>query len=430
MKRKNKNTDNTTEEMNQSKHERKSGNRIFPSKNLYKVLMIAMGLVGIGFMLIMMSVNIFPDDLTFVLIAILMALIIVTSLLFGREKKGWRIAGIAVWLIFVILFGSVSYYLKSTYAMFEKINQGDLDASGVPAKNVSVTEESFNIYITGIDQWAYEEGLDLERSDANMLLSVNPVTKKVLLTSIPRDSYVKLHTSQAMDKLTHSGIYGVEETLTTVEDWLGVDINYYVKLNFTAVSDLIVAMDGIRVYSPVAFESSLKGYKYKKGWNTLSGRKALYFARERKAFEGQDAIRVENQQRVVEAVIKKLTSSTTLLTKYGDIMDVTGKNLTTNMSSDEMLELVKMQITELSEWDIESQKIEGEYGEDYVASLTQSQKFSVYRPSEDSVKKAVNNIDDVLSITEEEREEAERNRSKSFVVNLVKSTVNTVKDTV
>ncbi|MBQ6623286.1 MAG: LCP family protein [Mogibacterium sp.] len=430
MKRKTKNANTTTEELNQSKHERKSGNRIFPSKNLYKVLMIAMGLVGIGFMLIMMSVNIFPNDLTFVLIAIMMALIIVTSLLFGREKKGWRIAGIAVWLIFVILFSSVTYYLKSTYAMFEKINQGDLDASGVPAKNVSVTEESFNIYITGIDQWAYEEGLDLERSDANMLLSVNPVTKKVLLTSIPRDSYVKLHTSQAMDKLTHSGIYGVEETLTTVEDWLGVDINYYVKLNFTAVSDLIVAMDGIRVYSPVAFESSLKGYKYKKGWNTLSGRKALYFARERKAFEGQDAIRVENQQRVVEAVIKKLTSSTTLLTKYGDIMDVTGKNLTTNMSSDEMLELVKMQITELSEWDIESQKIEGEYGEDYVASLTQSQKFSVYRPSEDSVKKAVNNIDDVLSITEEEREEAERNRSKSFVVNLVKSTVNTVKDTV
>lgn len=127
-----------------------------------------------------------------------------------------------------------------------------------------MTEEPFNVYITGIDQWASEKGMDLERSDVNMIVTVNPATKQMLLTSIPRDSYVKLHTAQQMDKLTHTGIYGVDETLNTVSDWLGVDMNYYVKMNFTGAMTIITAMDGIDVYSPVAFESSLKGYKYKR----------------------------------------------------------------------------------------------------------------------------------------------------------------------
>ena len=264
-----------------------------------------------------------------------------------------------------------------------------------------------------------EKGLDLERSDVNMIVTVNPLTKKVLLTSIPRDSYVMLHTAQQMDKLTHTGVYGVDETLNTVQDWLNIDINYYLKMNFTAVSDIINAMGGIRVYSPVAFESSLKGYKYEKGWNNLSGRQALYFARERHAFEGQDSIRVENQQRVVEAVIKKMTSSTTLLTRYGDIMAAAGDNLSTNFSTDDMVELVKMQITDLAEWDIETQKIEGEYDEDYVASLTQSQKFSVYKTDADSVRKCVDAVNAVLAPTSTELQEAAKSRSHSFVVNLI-----------
>ena len=83
-----------------------------------------------------------------------------------------------------------------------------------------------------------------------------------------------------MDKLTHSGVYGVDETLNTVQDWLGIDLNYYVKMNFTAVRDIINAMGGVRVYSPVAFDSSLRNYHYDKGWNEIGGRQALFFARE------------------------------------------------------------------------------------------------------------------------------------------------------
>ena len=237
-----------------------------------------------------------------------------------------------------------------------------------------------------------------------------------------------LHTAQAMDKLTHTGVYGVDETLNTVEDWLGIDLNYYVKMNFTAVRDIINAMGGIRVYSPVEFDSSLRPYHYKKGWNDLGGRQALFFARERHAFEGQDAIRVENQQRVMKAIIKKMTSSTTLLTSYDDVMAAAGKNLSTNMSSRDMTELVKMQITDLAEWDIQSQKITGEYGEDYVASLSQKNKYSVYYTDAASVSKCVDAIQAIQNPSRREMEEALKSTSKSFVVNYMNMIANRIKD--
>ena len=197
-------------------------------------------------------------------------------------------------------------------------------------------------------------------------------------------------------------------------------------MNFTGAKDIINAMDGIKVYSPVAFESSLKGYKYKKGWNRMGGKKALYFARERHAFEGQDSIRVENQQRVIKAVIKKMTSSSTMITKYGDIMAAAGDNLSTNMSAAEMSALAKMQLAELCPWDVETQKIEGEYDMDYVASLTQSQKFSVYRADPTSVTKCTSEISDIMNPTVSEVAGAERARSKSFVVNLINNAISRI----
>ena len=197
-------------------------------------------------------------------------------------------------------------------------------------------------------------------------------------------------------------------------------------MNFSGAKDIINAMNGIKVYSPVAFESSLKPYKYKKGWNKLGGSKALFFARERHAFEGQDSIRVENQQRVIKAVIKKMTSSTTLLTSYGDIMDAAGQNLSTNMSAEDMTELAKMQISELSTWDVETQKIDGEYDEDYVASLTQAQKFSVYRPDPASVSKCVEGIEKIMNPPASELEAADKVRSKSFIVNMVNKAIESI----
>ena len=414
--------------LKEKKHSKKSNKRLLPKNKIYLLLLLIMGIVAIAFLVMMIVVDTLPTDLTIIVELIIAGMLVLASIMLGREKRWKRVIGIVVAALFIVVFGVGTSYLGSTYAMLNSISNPTIRATGPGAKSVDLVNEPFNIYITGIDQWEEDEGLDLERSDVNMIVTVNPVTKEVLLTSIPRDSYVKLHTSQQMDKLTHSGIYGVDETLNTVEDWFGIDLNYYVKMNFNAAIDIIAAIDGIQVYSPVAFESSLKGYKYKKGWNRLGGSKALYFARERKAFEGQDAMRVENQQRVVKAVIKKMTSHTTLLTKYGDIMAAAGKNLETNMSSEEMLSLVKMQITDVSPWDIKTQKVEGDYDEDYVASLTQRQKFSIFRTDDKSVKACKDKINELMNPSEELVEEARNSRSKSFLVNLTNSTIESIKE--
>ena len=142
----------------------------------------------------------------------------------------------------------------------------------------------------------------------------------------------------------------------------------------------------------------------------MSGKYALAFARERKAFDGEDSQRVENQQRVVDAILKKLMTSPALLTNYPDILKAAGDNMSTDMSSSDMQALVKMQLADLGEWDIEMQKIEGEYGMDYVASLTQEQKFQVYRPDADSVQECLDNISKIMNPTAEEIEAAEQAR--------------------
>ena len=415
------NTENKkTKKKASGKHTPAQKRRAFPRKPAYIIALLLLAIVTGAFFIMLILADLLPSDLTIMVAVIAVALLLLTCFMFSSRYRWKRIIGIFLAVILIVAMGSVTSFMGSTYAMLNKISGVAKNAEGPVAKSVNTIEEPFNIYITGIDQWEEEKGYDLERSDVNMIVTVNPLTKKVLLTSIPRDSYVKLHTAQQMDKLTHTGIYGVGETLSTVEDWLGIDLNYYVKMNFTAVRDIINAMGGVRVYSPVAFDSSLRDYHYDKGWNEIGGREALFFARERHAFEGQDSIRVENQQRLMKAIIEKMTSSTTLLTKYGDVMEAAGDNLVTNMPADDMTELVKLQITELADWDIQSQKIEGEYGMDYVASLSSANMYSVYRPDEKSVKKAVEGINGILNPSAAELEAASKNKSRSFVVNYIK----------
>lgn len=402
--------------------------RFFPRRALYIAGLILLALATAAMFVVLIITDFFPSDLTIIISVSLLLVLVLICLLFSSRRRWKRVLGILLAAVFVVAIASVANFMGSTYAMFNRISASSTSAIGPEAKNVNVTEEPFNIYITGIDQWETEKGLDLERSDVNMIVTVNPVTKKVLLTSIPRDSYVKLHTAQQMDKLTHTGVYGVDETLNTVEDWLGINLNYYAKLNFSGTRDIIDAMGRIDVYSPVSFDSTKKDFHYKKGWNHLDGQQALFFARERKAFEGLDSVRVDNQQEVVKAVIRKMTSSTTLLTRYGDIMDAAGNNMSTNMPADAITELVKMQIGELCDWDIESQKIDGEYDMDYVASLSQKNMYSVYKTKESSVKRCVDSIDEVMNPSDAEIEEAMNNRSRSLVVNLVKNAENKVKN--
>jgi LCP family protein required for cell wall assembly len=397
---------------------KKGLSRIFPENKLYTVLILIMALVAIAFLAMIAVVNAFPANMTMGLVAALFAVLLLAWVLLARRQRPLRVLGLLVALLFLTFYGLGTYYLGTTYAMFARISNNEAPVKA--SEGLDPTQDSFNVYITGIDQWNKEKGLDLERSDVNMIVTVCPQTRKILLTSIPRDAYVELDRVPEMDKLTHTGIYGVDETLKTVEKWLGIDLNYYVKMNFSAVRDVINAMGGVDVYSPVAFGSSISDYTYEKGWNHLDGKAALYFARERKSFEGKDSLRVENQQILVKALIDKLTSSTTLLTKYGDILGAAGKSLETNMSNDDMQNLVKMQLADLSPWTVESQKIEGEYDLDYVASLAKTSRYQVYKTYPESVASCVDAINAVMNPTQAELDEVLENKKKTTAINFIK----------
>lgn len=263
------------------------------------------------------------------------------------------------------------------------------------SRKVNVTEDPFNVYISGLDTWGSID--KVSRSDVNMIMTVNPQTRQILLTSIPRDAYVELHSFGQMDKLTHSGIYGVEETIETVQDWLDIDIDFYVKVNFSMLVRLIDAVGNIDVYSEEEFDSAISDYHYKKGWNNLHGKQALYFARERKSFEKGDADRIKNQQKVTEALIKRVTNSRVILSRYPDILEAISENMTTNMSRRDISRLVKMQLRDMdTKWSI--RKITVECTEDNLGtySMGMGRPLYVNVPKEESVEKAKESIHDVM----------------------------------
>lgn len=265
------------------------------------------------------------------------------------------------------------------------------------AKRIGITSDPFNVYISGIDTFG---GINkVSRSDVNMIMTVDPVDKKILLTSIPRDTYVMLHSYEAMDKLTHSGIYGVGETVETVEDWLGIDINYYIRVNFTSVEDIVNAIGGIDVISEYAFEThgrQNRGYSFVEGENHLDGASALAFARERKSFEEGDQERIKNQQRVLEAILQKITGSTAILTGYTKILNTVGDEMQTNMSESDIASLVKMQLEDLGDWSIQTISIRGKGAYSSTYSMGSRQLYVVI-PDEASVKAAQEEINMIIN---------------------------------
>ena len=257
----------------------------------------------------------------------------------------------------------------------------------------SVKSGKFNVYISGIDTSGSIS--NVARSDANILMTINTDTHEALLTSIPRDYYVTLHSYGAKDKLTHSGIYGINETVKTAEDLLDTDINYYVRVNFTTVIKLVDKLGGIDVYSDYSFTTSDKLYTFKKGYNHVNGEEALRFSRERYSFASGDNQRVKNQQHVIEAIMKKVLNSTTLLTKYTDILDSLKGSFQTNIAQDDISSLVKDQINNMSSWTIKSNSLTGTGASSSTYSMG-STKLYVMVPNSTSVTSAKEKIDEVL----------------------------------
>lgn len=228
--------------------------------------------------------------------------------------------------------------------------------------NVDVTQKPFSIYITGIDQ---RGSINVRgRSDVNKVMTVNPQTRQIFIVDIPRDYYIpQVCQGNQKDKLTHTGIFGVDCTVESVSNYMGIDINYYVRINFSSLEKIVDALGGIEVQSEYNFTAG--GYTFTKGTNHLNGAQALAFSRERYSFGGGDNVRIANQTRVLTGIINKMTSPA-IVTNYLSFMDAISGTFQTNMSEKEINRLIKMQLSDMRGWTIASDHLSGTGGTDWT----------------------------------------------------------------
>lgn len=222
------------------------------------------------------------------------------------------------------------------------------------AKDVDVTAKPFTIYISGID--TYGKVSTVSRSDVNMIVTVNPKTKQIFMSSIPRDYYVTLANKGKKDKLTHSGLAGPENTVKTMDNFLGIDINYYARVNFTSLITMVDALGGIDLDSDSSFSTG--EYSFSKGVQHVNGQKALAFARERHAFGGGDNMRVKHQQDVLMAMLKKMMSPA-IITNYTGVLNSIAGCFETNMSSSDITDLIQMQVNDMASWTFTQKQFTG-----------------------------------------------------------------------
>ena len=261
-----------------------------------------------------------------------------------------------------------------------------------------ITKEPFVIYLSGVDTRG--ELTENARSDVNILAAVNPVTKRVALVNTPRDYYVDLAGTSSKDKLTHAGLYGVETSMETLGNLYGVNVDHYIRINFAGFISIIDALGGVDVYSDQAFTSvGSPGYydptTFVEGWNHLDGKSALAFARERHAFASGDIQRGINQMKVIDAMLNKIKSPA-LLMGFSKIMDAASDCFVTSFSQDQISALVRMQLSDFAEWDIESYTVTGTSSSSTKCYSAKGQKLYVMKPDDASVSKAREMIASVL----------------------------------
>lgn len=255
----------------------------------------------------------------------------------------------------------------------------ELDESNTSDK--AVTKEPFSVYISGNDQ---SGSVSIQgRSDVNIIAYVNPNTKQILLVTTPRDYYVEFPgvTNGTKDKLTHASNYGINCSMDTLEALYGVDLDYYVRVNFTSLIRMVDALGGVDVYSDYTF-STFDGKTFTEGINHLNGEDALSFSRERKSLQNGDFERGRHQMMVLEAMIQKAMSPA-ILTGYAGIMSSLQDSFITSMPSGDITSLIKMLLQDSSGWNIVTANAGGTGSTQYCYSLGSA--ASVVIPDENSV---------------------------------------------
>lgn len=274
-----------------------------------------------------------------------------------------------------ILHETQAYFTfqTDTRIVHQNVHYTKVEKNDNPSNPVNdISKDAFTVLVSGNDSYGTLQDSNT-RSDANLLLTVNPKTGTILMTSIPRDYYVELVCPDddpelacpegSYDKLTHSGLMGIKSTEKTIEKALGIKINYNVRINFSSVVNLVDALDGIDLdikkgeEVDIFYVNSQPGLSV--GKHHVDGETALAFARERHAYLDGDNQRVRNQQKVFKAIFNRIVSPK-MITNYGKFMDALAVAFDTNLSGDEISKFVKYELNNMPDWKIESYAIVAE----------------------------------------------------------------------
>ena len=272
----------------------------------------------------------------------------------------------------------------------------------VTPKHVETTthtslDSPFTIYLSGIDNRDHTLPF-AARSDVNLILAVNPAKHKILLLNTPRDFYVPLAMNGKLDKLTHAGLYGVNESIHTLEKFYNIKFNYYARINFDATSTIIDQLGGVDIHIPYVVNTYHGHRHYEPGNYHLNGDEALDFARERVSISwaGGDRERGRNQEKIITTLLQKLQQDKTNLTKLDQIFNSIAKNIQTNFTPDDLKYLVQKQLTNFSNWQIESIDVDGKA--DITSTYTYPEpKHFVWHPYQDTVDKAKAKLQEYLA---------------------------------
>ena len=267
----------------------------------------------------------------------------------------------------VINNGTFESYLAANEGYEAKIKiigeiKVEIKAVEKPKTDVSknLAKKPFLLYISGIDT---RTGTMPSRSlsDVNILAAINPATKKILLVNIPRDSYVLVHGDNGLrDKLTHAGSRGgLQLSTATIEDLFGLKVDRNIRVNFNFVTKLVDSIGGITVTNDLNRTLTLEGCTYQPGDNAVDGKCALRFARERKSYDSGDRHRGENQQQIITRIINKISSNKSIILGYEKILSAIDGSFESNLTSENITSLVRLQLDEMSPWQVESYNVNG-----------------------------------------------------------------------
>ena len=298
----------------------------------------------------------------------------------------------------MILNSSFEDLITSQHADFKdktkKIYEYKITKS-VNAKAKQNAGDTFNVYISGID--TYGPVSSVSRSDVNIIMTVNKKTGKILLTTTPRDSYVKIADggNNQYDKLTHAGIYGVDSSIHTLENVYGIKIDYYARLNFTSFLKLIDTVGGVDVYNDQAFVSHVGKKNFQPGLLHMNSDMALSFVRERYSLTGGDHDRGKNQEKVIAAIIKKLTSKEGLV-NYQSVIKELSESIQTNMPIETAMGLANEQLRAGKEYIVASQALTGTGSMSLPSYAMPGAQLYMMQIDDKSLEEVTANIKDVL----------------------------------